>query len=101
MDNYQKALRNNHLQITFLGLEKIEVRNTLAYKAVFPENKGYYGHVIFFNIDEALYLPVQVKVYGWQNELWEWFIYSRLTVNTGLTDIDFDRNNPAYQFKKE
>lgn len=101
MDNYQKALKNNELQITFLGLERIEDRNTLAYKAMFPENKGYYGHLILFNIDESLNLPVQVKVYGWQNELWEWYTYSRLAVNVGLTDIDFDRNNPAYQFKKE
>lgn len=96
--NYKTALINNELKISFEGNELFDEKNTLLYKAIFPENKNYYGHIILINIDEELSLPVRIRVYGWKKELMEWYEYTKLKVDTGLSEIDFDIENPAYGF---
>jgi len=55
-------------------------------------------------IDNKLRLPVRFESYDWPKEgeespvLMEEYSYHRLQLNVGLTDNDFDRDNPDYGF---
>jgi outer membrane lipoprotein-sorting protein len=49
-------------------------------------------------MDIELYLPVKIEVYGWALELLEMYHFSNLEINVGLNDMDFDVNNPEYDF---
>lgn len=97
-ENYNKAKTNNEGDITYKGEEVLDDIKTYVFQVVFPENKGYYGHIILINIDKENHLPVKLEVYGWANELFELYYFSQLKINTGLTDMDFDIKNPNYEF---
>jgi len=96
--NYNRAKNNKELKTSFEGSKVLNGTKTLLFKTIFPENKDYYGHVINIYIDAELYLPIKIEVYGWEMELLEMYHFSDLRVNVGLTDIDFDVDNPAYDF---
>jgi len=55
-------------------------------------------------LDKETNLPIRCECYGFpvspgeKAPLIEEYTYTNLRTNTGLTDFDFDRNNPAYQF---
>jgi len=96
--NYNRAKKNKELKTFFEGSKVLNGTKTLLFKTILPENKDYYGHVINIYIDAELYLPIKIEVYGWEMELLEMYHFSDLRVNVGLTDIDFDVDNPAYDF---
>lgn len=87
--NYERAIKNNELNASFEGYEILEAKETLLLKAVFPKAKGYYGHIIYLNVDRNLYLPVQIRVYGWEGELLERYHYSGLEVDVTSSHIGF------------
>ena len=96
--NYEMSVERGEGSITFEGEEKLDGRETLLFKALFPENKGYYGHKMFIYIDKPLQLPVKTVVYGWDGSLWEMYHYSNIKVNVGLRSRDFDIENKEYGF---
>jgi hypothetical protein len=55
-------------------------------------------------IDDELNIPVRFASYSWPSspgsepELLEEYTYQNIKLNVGLTDADFDRNNPKYNF---
>lgn len=55
--------------------------------------------------DDETRLPIRFEAYGWptqagqQPPLVEEYTYRDVKINVGLTDADFDINNPAYGFK--
>ena len=57
-------------------------------------------------IDDELVLPVHYSAYDWPEKegdapvLLEEYTYTDLKLNVGLTDVDFDHRNEAYQFLK-
>jgi hypothetical protein len=97
--NYRKAAADEDASIIHEGEQTLGNRKTWRFKAVFPDNRGYYGHIIFINIDKDLYLPIRIKVLGWENELLEEYFFEDLCINTGLTEDDFNVNNSQYLFK--
>ena len=56
-------------------------------------------------IDDELGLPIRFAAYDWPTspgakpELIEEYTYLNISVNVGLTDLDFDPRNPKYKFK--
>lgn len=62
-------------------------------------------HLARLYIDKELQLPVRFESYDWPADasdtpvLLEEYSYQRLKLNVGLTDADFDRNNPEYEFR--
>jgi hypothetical protein len=96
--NYKRAINNDELITAVEGKEILKGSETLLFQAIFPENKDYYGHIININMDIELYLPVKIEVYGWALELLEMYHFSNLEINVGLNDMDFDVNNPEYDF---
>jgi hypothetical protein len=57
-------------------------------------------------IDKQLDLPIRYASYDWPAKpgetppLFEVYTYTRLKLNVGLTDVDFDKTNPKYDFPK-
>lgn len=61
-------------------------------------------HITRLYIDKETELPIRVEQYGFPQQqgqappLLEVYTYSNVRTNLGLTDIDFDPNNPNYGF---
>lgn len=66
-----------------------------------PDSDFYQAQVF---IDDALNIPIRYIAYDWPTrqgaspEVIEEYNYLNLKLNVGLTDADFDANNPAYNF---
>lgn len=58
-------------------------------------------------IDNELELPVYFSSYAWSEKpdgepvLQEQYAITKINLNAKLTDLDFDRTNPSYQFRPE
>ena len=91
---YDKARNDPDATIHYEREESVDGRQTWRYRVILPPGRGYYGHLININIDQALYLPIRIEVFGWNNEFLELYSYSDLTPNTGLSDADFDIRKP-------
>ncbi len=59
---------------------------------------AYYGKKIEFIVDVATNLPLRTTIWGFDDHIYERFEYFDMKVNPPLTDLDFDRENPAYNF---
>jgi hypothetical protein len=61
-------------------------------------------HMTRFFIDKETKIPVRVEHYGYPSAkgekppLLEEYTYTNIKLNVGLSDIDFDRRNPNYNF---
>jgi len=97
-DNIKEAKNQNTGKIEFIKIVKLNNRVAELYKAEFPVDKGFYGHIIYIYLDNLLNLPVKLVVYDWNKNLTESFIISNLKINVGLKDIDFDAENNSYEF---
>ena len=58
----------------------------------------YYAHHAKICVDARTNLPVRVTVWDEDGELLEDYVYAKVKVNVGLTDLDFSPDNPAYGF---
>ena len=43
-------------------------------------------------------LPTRIEIFDASGELYERYVYSDVQINVGLTDLDFDPDNPDYRF---
>ncbi len=96
--NYALTQKTGKGIIVFEKNEIFDGRNTLLFKAELPDGYGFYGKKIVINFDEKTKLPVKITVYGFKNEFLESYAYTNIKYNTGLTDRDFDMDNPAYKY---
>lgn len=96
--NYELYKKSQAGSITYEGMRDLDGVKTMLFKATFPEGKGYYAHRLMISIDAKTFLPIRTEIYGWKNEFLEMYHYSKIKINTGLTDKDFDINNPEYHF---
>ncbi len=61
-------------------------------------------HIAQIFIDDELNIPIRYCAYEWPKQsggepvLLEEYTYQKLSLNVGLTDLDFDRENPKYNF---
>lgn len=53
-------------------------------------------YVIYIDVQWGI--PLRIDIYDWGNRLYESYYYSRLRINTGLGDADFDPDNEEYDF---
>ncbi|WP_160168320.1 DUF1571 domain-containing protein [Novipirellula maiorica] len=62
-------------------------------------------HIAKVYVDNELRLPILFEAFDWPEDeseepvLMERYLYCDLKLNVGLTDADFDRTNPEYQFR--
>jgi hypothetical protein len=96
--NFNKAKAANEGKINIEKLSGGNSQEGLAITVEFPEGKGYYAGKITINLDKKLNLPTQVRVFDWRGTLLESYKYSNIKINVGLSDKDFDKDNPEYGF---
>ena len=98
MQNYRQTLTNRDASIVVEGEGVVDGRPTWHLRGEFPAGRGYYGHRVFVDVDQESALPVKIEVYGWNDEFLEMYTYTKLKLNIGFTEEDFDVNNPNYKF---
>ena len=96
--NFSKARANGEGSFKVEESKSQALGEGLVITAEFPRGKGYYAGKIVLFLDKKLDLPTQFKVFDWDGKLIEFYKYSNIKVNPGLKDIDFDIDNPEYNF---
>ena len=98
-----RAVRDCQVEIR-VGQQLDEVRCTLV-EVRHPHPSPLVDfHVARIFVDEARHLPSKYEAYLWPTKegeappLEEQYIYSRVKLNVGLTDQDFDPDHSGYQF---
>jgi hypothetical protein len=86
---------------------KVEDRDCEAFVFLHPEKRDNFRfHRAEVFIDKELQLPIRYASYDWPAKsgddpvLLETYTYTRLKLNVGLTDADFDTANPKYEFPR-
>jgi hypothetical protein len=102
-DREKKA--GGECEVKFMKDAKINGRVCTLLQVMHPvkrEQFDFYLAQVF--IDDELQIPIRYAAYGWpekegaQPPVLEEYTYLNLKLNVGLTDADFDHNNPNYRF---
>jgi hypothetical protein len=99
-ENAQRAIGEGASTLVDRGRELVGSRQTRVVEAVLPpeREKGYYCYRCVVWFDEELLLPIKIRIYDWDDNLSEEYMYEDLEINVGLSDDDFDRENEEYNF---
>jgi len=99
-ENIRKGLQASELTAKELGEEVLYGRKTKKVEGLLPKDasKGYYCYRSLLNIDLETKVPIQVRIFDWEDQLIESYGYEDLKLDAGLTDADFDPKNPQYRF---
>lgn len=104
----EKGERDRHrgeCQVRFRENAKVDKRVCTLIEVVHPEPRPYFDFYrarIF--IDDELQLPIRYAAWSWPTQpggeplLEEEYNYRNLKLNVGLTEDDFDPDNPNYDF---
>lgn len=91
--------------VQFMKNAKINGRTCTLLQLKHPVKRPQFDfHLAQVFIDDELQIPIRYAAYGWpekegeQPSLLEEYTYLNLKLNPGLTDADFDHNNPNYKF---
>ncbi len=94
--------------VRFLEGAKVSERACTVIEVTHPEKVGPYDfHIAQVFLDNEYKIPVRYAAYSWprvaggEPELLEEYTYQDIKFNVGLTDADFDTNNPQYGFHKK
>jgi len=91
--------QNNEILITYLGTEAIFDRPAHVIHRVFTRERAEYPvHLGVTYIDKEWMVPVKIGGYDRKGRLLGVYTYSDVKLNVGLTDTDFDIENPSYSF---
>jgi hypothetical protein len=106
-----RALGPENCEVTFTKGAKIkgskdDVRTCTVLNVRHPEQREPYEfHLAQVFIDDELQVPIRYVAYHWPTAagdttgpVIEEYTYLNLKLNVGLTDADFDSNNPNYNF---
>lgn len=72
-----KAQKNKDAVFTYEGVSEIYGRKAHQIKTVYPDNKGYYAHIVQLYYDDQIGLPLKITMFDWKNEFIEeygWFV---------------------------
>ena len=97
--------KDSECRVRFIEGAKINGRSCTCVQVELPVRRDNLRfHLARIFVDDQTQLPVRYASYGWPTRvgdaprLWEEYTYLDVKANVGLTDRDFDRANPAYQF---
>ncbi len=83
-----------------LGISEVHGEKVRCLEGIYPEAQPgkYYAPKIILCLSVATSLPVQARVYNQFGEMTEEFGFKNTKINVGLTDKDFNPENPDYDF---
>lgn len=98
--NLRRGLKSGELISKDHGEQTVYGRKTRELEGILPKDpaKGYYCYRCVVNLDVETSMPIQTRIYDWNDQLIESYGYENLKLNPGLSDKDFDPNNPEYHF---
>ena len=96
--DFHRVQQNGLNAIRYTGEERLDGSKVWVLEGCFPKNQGYYAKSVVLYIDQTLGLPVKVTIYDESDALTEEYMFHQLSINVGLTDQDFDPDNPDYNF---
>ncbi len=106
----EKGMRDRELgdcRVEIFEHQEVDGRDCKLIQVTHPErDKQFDFHIAQIYIDSQLNLPIRYAAYLWPDQpnsappLEEEYTYKNLKINVGLTDKDFDPQNPDYRFPK-
>jgi hypothetical protein len=98
--SWERGVSAGEIDIRKKRDESVYGRATKKVEMVFPKKKenSYYCHRVLINFDVETKLPIRVHIYDWNDTLIESYGYEAIKLDAGLTEADFDPNNPEYRF---
>jgi hypothetical protein len=101
----EQDMQHAEAEARFYPNARVNDRPVLAMQFMHPVRRDHFRfHLARVYIDKELKLPIRFESYDWPAEpggdpvLLEEYTYTRLQLNPGFTDLDFDPKNPDYQF---
>ena len=95
-------------ELTGVSSQNCSVKNRWVCRCVqvvFPQKReNLKFHVVRVFLDRETGLPIRFAAYSWPLEpggsprLIEEYTFLNFQLNVGLSEVDFDRENPSYQF---
>jgi hypothetical protein len=97
-ENTRRGAREGVLRLVDRGVAVVGGQWVQQVEGILPRNPraGYYCYRVLLSFDEENHLPIRVVVYDWRNRVAEDYTYTQLRLNPGLSDQDFDPDNPDY-----
>ncbi len=101
----ERDRQRGECDVEFLKGAKVGGRQCTVLSVSHPVERPYFDfHLAQIFIDDELKVPVRYCAYTWpkspggEPQLLEEYTYQNIKINVGLTDLDFDQNNPKYKF---
>ena len=101
----QRDRQRDECEVKFYRDAKVDERPCTKIEVVHPQHRPYFDfHRVEIYIDEELQVPVRYASWSWPKRagdeavLEEEYTYRGLKLNVGLTDKDFDPDNPEYDY---
>jgi len=96
--NYRKAVKKDDIKRINHGIVDLDGHKCYKMESILSDDKsdGYYCYRMVHYIDFARSLEIRADIYRWDNKLYEKYYYTQIRINPGLTDRDFDAENPDY-----
>jgi Protein of unknown function (DUF1571) len=105
IERWEEEANYGEAEVQYYQNARLGERQCLVIECTHPRPRRQFRfHISRLFIDKETRLPVRVENYGFPAQsgadppLEEEYTYSNLRTNVGLTDADFDRNNPNYAF---
>lgn len=98
--NVRKAIKADELSMRSFGEETVYGRRTQNLEILFPRDKakGYSAYRLHINQDVDNKMLIRIRIYDWDDQLFENYGYENLNLNAALTDTDFSPNCAGYHF---
>jgi outer membrane lipoprotein-sorting protein len=98
--NVGKGVAAGEVVFRDLGRETVYGRRARIVELTFPEDRsrGYYCRRAILSLDDESRMPLETRIFDWDNRLVERYGYEDIRLDAGLSEADFDPKNPAYGF---
>ncbi len=97
--------KRGECEVNFYKDAKINGRSCTKIEVKHPVRRSHFRfHIARIFIDDEMQIPVRYEAYDWPEKrggspvLLEEYTYIKVKLNVGLTDRDFDPDNPKYEF---
>ncbi|MBD3276246.1 MAG: DUF1571 domain-containing protein, partial [Candidatus Marinimicrobia bacterium] len=102
VNDFQRAAAHPEDSVKYLdhGMQDVNGEQSRCIEAIMPaeENSAYYAHRAFICYNSKTHLLSQIKIWNHANTLVENYRYTRVKTNVGLSESNFDADNPEYDF---
>lgn len=85
----EKAKKNADSVSTYEGIKDVFGKKAHLVKTIYPENKGYYAHIVNLYYDTKTALPLKITMFDWKKKFMEEYGYENLETDKGLSEKDF------------